>query len=180
MQATQTISLATIPRKIKWGIFGVAFATCMAVGVAISEWYYWRLPMMGLKTSLIMVAIALVATIVLHEALHGLFFWIFGGQVKFGAKAWTAMGPVFWATSDKLLSKRQYQIVCLAPQILTAICLLLIFTAGLPAIHQVALWIIAVGNLCGGGFDIYISILVGRFSAGAKYRDMKDGLIVYE
>ena len=39
---------------------------------------------------------------------------------------------------------------------------------------------LAVGNLCRGGFDIYISILVGRFSAGAKYRDMKDGLIVYE
>ena len=180
MQAIQTISLATIPRRTKWGIFGAVFAVCMILGRLLTVYYWWDMFDMGLRAQAIMLVVAVVAMIVLHEALHGLFFWIFGGRVSFGAKAWTSFGPVFWATSDKLFSKRQYRTISLAPQILTAACLLVLLVTDLPAIYQVGLWLIAVGNLCGGGFDIYISILLGRFSAGAKFQDKKDGLIVYE
>ena len=40
-----------------------------------------------------------VLGIVLHELVHGVFFFVFGGRPRFGFKPWTRFGPVFYAAA---------------------------------------------------------------------------------
>jgi len=44
---------------------------------------------------------------------------------------------------------------------------------------NIGLIITAVGNLLGGVFDIYISVLLRRFPAGVLVRDTRDGCVIY-
>ena len=37
--------------------------------------------------------------VILHEAVHGVFFLAFGGRPRFGFKPWTRFGPVFYAAA---------------------------------------------------------------------------------
>jgi len=179
MEATQIISSVTLSRRVRWGILIPAFAVYVAMWAGLIMYYWWDIATISMPLWTGMILFSIVTVTVIHEGLHGLFFWIFGGRVKFGAKLKTSFGPVFWATSDKIFSKRQFRMISLAPQILTFACFLVIFLAKLPPIYEIGLWIIAVGNLTGGGFDIYISLILGRFPAGSMFQDKQDGLTVY-
>lgn len=173
----QAITLKTMSLKVKLALMLTALGVSILFGLYLGMTYgRYMSPLWWL----LIFAIGIVATIPLHEGLHGLFFKIFGGKVSFGAKLKTPFGPVFWATSDKLYSKRQFQMISLAPQILTLVLVLLIVFVELPPVVEIGLFIIAAGNLCGGGFDIYISCKLTRFPAGVLIRDMKDGLMIYE
>ncbi len=179
METIQTINLGTIPRRVKLTILLIAIIGTIVLSVGFGRAYGDYIVGLGIWRWLGLFMVCVVATIPLHEGLHGLFFWIFGGDVRFGAKLKTPFGPVFWATSDKLFSKRQFRMISLAPQILTLTLILIIASAELPALWEIGLLIVAIGNLCGGAFDIYISCILGRFPVDSMFRDRQDGLQVY-
>ena len=43
--------------------------------------------------------VGLVLGVILHEAVHGVFFLVFGAWPRFGFKPWTSFGPVFYAAA---------------------------------------------------------------------------------
>lgn len=173
------ISLSSMSRKTKVLIILVALFVTFLFSDLFALKYGAYVFGMATRDWVLLFLVCLLVTIPLHEGLHGLFFHLFGGRVSFGAKMWTAFGLVFWASSDKLYTRKQFTIISLAPQILTLILLPVVIWASLPVMWEMGLFIIAVGNLCGGGFDIYISLKLKRFPAGYMYQDTKDGLNVY-
>ena len=179
MEEIQKISLEKMTHRTKWTILLITFGVMSFFWLFLGVTYGLSPLSFGIWKWIALVSGCMAIIISVHEALHGLLFWVFGGKVKFGAKLKTSVGPIFWATSDKLFSKRQYRIISLAPQILTLTCVLIIFFAELPTVYEIGLWIIAVGNLCGGGFDIYISCILDKFPAGALFQDKQDGVQVY-
>jgi hypothetical protein len=178
MEAIGKVNLDTISPKDKWAIILIAFGIMMAFSWLAGMNYGTYIVSLGIWKWFTLFMVCLSIVIPLHEGLHALFFRLFGGKVRFGATLKTRLGPVFWATSDKLFPKRQFRIIALAPQVLTLICIV-IALFDIPTICKLGLWIIAAGNLAGGGFDIYISCLLGRFPAGALFQDQKDGIQVY-
>jgi hypothetical protein len=172
------ITLSTMPRRVKLaiiliGLFGT-FVFAVPFGIIYGDY------IIGFGTSnwFLLFLGCVVATIPLHEGMHGLFFRLYGGKVKFGAKLRTTFGPVFWATSEKMFPRRQFQTISLAPQILTVVLGALVALGSFPAIVQMGLIIVAVGNLFGGAFDIYLAILLRGYPSSVMVRDIQDGLEV--
>jgi hypothetical protein len=173
----QSISLTSVSKKAKIVTILLCLGCVFAIFLLIPADYRAYIVEMGYLRWTGLVALCAVILIPLHEGMHGLFFRLFGGKVSFGARLKTSFGPVFWATSPKMYSKRQFQIIGLAPQLLTVICLLML--GHFSPVVNIGLIITAVGNLLGGVFDIYISVLLRRFPAGVLVRDTMDGCVIY-
>ncbi len=172
------ITLSTMPRKVKVAIILLGFLGSFVFSVPFGIIYGDYIVGFGMVNWLLLFLGCVVATIPLHEGMHGLFFRLYGGKVKFGAKLRTPFGPVFWATSDKMFPRRQFQTIGLAPQILTVVLGVLISFGNFPPMVQMGLIIVAVGNLLGGAFDIYLAVLLKGYSSSVMVRDMRDGLEV--
>jgi hypothetical protein len=124
----------------------------------------------------------LCATIVfipLHEAAHGLAFWLYSRRVSFGFKPWTAMGPVFYAASaGSRFSRRQYQMACIAPQFATVIFIIIAVVHFSDAVTVAAAYAAAL-NLGGASADLYAFARLARFGDHAVVEDDLDGMQVY-
>lgn len=118
--------------------------------------------------------------VLIHEGLHGLFFWLYSGKAQFGAKLWTHMGPVFYATSaGSRFTRLQYAQIGLAPQLLTLFCFTAVVSFQLPAALFYFLIMVGSQNLGGGTFDMYATYRVSRLPSGCLIEDVKDGWKVY-
>ena len=167
------LTLRTISRRTKWGILLLGFILSFSMGLLF--WHYT--PFGGrLIEWLIVAIIACIGVTLIHEGLHGLFFKIFGGDVKFGV-AKSSLGPAPYATSLTYLPRSRFQLVGLAPQLLTIACLIGLLTSPPPMV-AVGLIIVAAGNLGGGCFDLYTVKWLNRFPREYKVLDIKDGVKV--
>ncbi len=116
----------------------------------------------------------------LHEAMHGLLFWLYSHRVRFGGKLWTSLGPVFWATSPgSRFSKWRYAQIALVPQVLTILAVSLAAFFSWPAIVWVCIVLFAAGNFAGGVFDYYLVVSIVGLPRGVLIEDVKDGWRVY-
>ena len=172
------ITLSTMPRRAKIAIILAGLLGTFVFSVPFGIIYGDFIVGFGTVNWVFLFLGCVVATIPLHEGMHGLFFRLYGGKVKFGAKLRTPFGPVFWATSEKMFPRRQFQMISLAPQLLTVALSSFIALGGLPPIVQMGLIIVAVGNLVGGAFDIYLAVLLRRYPSSVMVRDIQDGLEV--
>lgn len=126
----------------------------------------------------IMVIAAIVST-VLHEALHGAFFYKFCGRATFGAK-WSKLGPVCYASSPgRAMSRWQFQVTCLAPQLLTIIIIAILWLIPLSMAVAFGLLWAAAFNLGGGCMDIYMTCQLRKYPAHSCFEDTEDGYRVY-
>lgn len=185
MKLVENLSTKTISKKKKWGVLLLGMGGYILLynlgeyllGIDFREvteeysLFWW----------LVIVTSSFVATIVAHEGLHGLFFWLFTGKAKFGFKLWSSWGPIFWASSPgSLISRRRFQIVALAPQILTIILLPIMVFVPLSSILAYCLLIAAGFNLCGGCFDIYLFFVLRKYPKHFLVQDTLDGALIWE
>ena len=132
-----------------------------------------------LRIGMILVAAA-VATI-LHEGLHGLFFWRYTGKVKFGYRLWSKVGTVFYATSpNSILPKNRMMVVGIAPQFLTVLLLTLSGLVLLPNLARYVFQYMAAFNLGGGCFDLYFFFLLMAEKGKIFVEDIMTGMILYK
>ena len=168
------LTLKTISRRTKWGILLLGFILSFSM-MGLLAWGH--IPYnINLIDWLIVVIVACAVVTIVHEGLHGLFFKIFGGDVKFGV-AKSSLGPTPYATSLTYLPRSRFQLVALAPQLLTIACLIGLLTSPPPMV-AVGLIIVAAGNLGGGCFDLYTAKWLNRFPREYKVLDIKDGVKV--
>ena len=124
---------------------------------------------------------AVVVSITMHEGLHGIFFKLFTGKVRFGFKARTPMGPVFYATAlGEMVTKRKFWLIVLAPQIATGVLLGVIFLAHLSQSVEWFLYCIMVINFLGGAMDIYMAFWLRRFPRNSLIEDTQKGIVVWQ
>lgn len=122
-----------------------------------------------------------VSTVAAHEGMHAFFFKRYTGYVKFGHKWRTGVGPAFFVTSpNRVITKKQYQTIALAPQILTPIYLATALLAPIPSVVSLALIYIAAFNLGGGCMDIYALMVLWRFPKTVLITDTQEGMNIYQ
>jgi hypothetical protein len=119
---------------------------------------------------------ALVLMVVVHEAVHGLFFFLFTGKRPlFGFKVVYAYAA---APPGTYLSVPQYAVVALAPLVvLTAAAVLLLPIAPLWALP--ALYFFLVGNTSGSIGDVMVVLWLLRQPPGTLVQDHGDAMIAY-
>jgi hypothetical protein len=125
--------------------------------------------------SLVVVLLAIVGIISLHEMVHGVFFWLFSGE-----KPVFGLGPgyAYAAAPDWYFPKGQYLVIGLAPLVvLTVIGLGLIVFIPLTWVGIVALAL--AFNMGGAIGDIYVCARIAREAAEVWVQDKGDGFAVY-
>ena len=134
----------------------------------------------GLMYRLEITLMAVVICTILHEALHGIFFKIYTGRVKFGVAFHKIMLVAPYATSLGSIIRRDKMImIALAPQILTILIMLaFIYDGYSPMIKMGLVWLGAF-NLGGGCMDIYTVTQVMKEKGDIYTEDTKTGMKIY-
>lgn len=120
-----------------------------------------------------------VATVVLHELIHGLSFWLFGGSPSFGAGVSFILPYVYTTSEGNRFDARQMSIIGLAP--LVSISLGTLIAAGAwPSLAPYAL-VGFVSNLAGSIGDIWLVALLWRFARldDVSFEDRGSGVAVW-
>jgi hypothetical protein len=123
--------------------------------------------------------VAFLATIVIHELMHGLFFLVYGGRPSFGVGVVSRIVVYAYATSSRPYTLTQFLVIGLSPFVLLSLALLLIAVA-LPALAAYS----AVGfiaNFVGSVGDLWIASRIWRFRGADALRlvDRRDTVAVY-
>jgi len=139
---------------------------------------------LGFNRQLILAALASVfvyfGTLVLHEGVHGFFFWLFGGRPQYGVGSIGWFFPYAYATSPgDPFTFFQMTTICLAPFVVLSVgsLVLMSLVPGLSTLAGVAF----VTNFSGAIGDLWLVRQIWRFR---KCRDLwmadvKDGLAIY-
>lgn len=173
------MSLKTLTTRVKVFLHLLSVIIMLSFVTLMTITYGMYMHELGLARTLLLYLASVAIAILLHEGLHGLFFWLFGGHVVFGAKFRTPMGPIFWASSLGRYSRNKFRIIALAPQMLTVVLLLFVFLADIHAIIGMSCLVIVAVNFGGGVFDFYAVKFVGKYPQNYQIEDTKDGLRVY-
>ncbi|HHU56419.1 MAG TPA: DUF3267 domain-containing protein [Acholeplasmataceae bacterium] len=146
-------------------VLSIIITIILIVIGAIISFYIVDEFQVGLKDVLLFIG-AIVIYIILHEAVHGIWFRIFSGRWgNFGYK-----GIYFYAGSKAFYTKREYIIIGLAPIILFGIIFLLL-NIFLPPKYFIFFYLLQVLNISGGAGDLYVAYLMKKLPRGAVFRD---------
>jgi hypothetical protein len=120
--------------------------------------------------------VALVLMMLIHELVHGLFFWWFAGQrPTFGVKGlyvYTAASP------EVYFPRNQYLIVGIAPLVLlTLVGLLLMLIVPVVAVPILSLSI--AFNAAGAAGDLVMAVRLLSYSPDTLMQDSDTGVVVY-
>ncbi len=128
-------------------------------------------------SDLLFLLVGVVAVLVLHEAVHGILFGVFGGRARFGAKLLGRVMPVLYATSDVRLPRNRYLVVCLGPFAILTLGLLLagVLVRG-DGTAMLALLLMAV-NAGGSVGDMVLSHKLRMHSPSTLFQDSEDGFL---
>ena len=127
------------------------------------------------------ILVGLVLGVILHEAVHGVFFLVFGGRPRFGFKPWTSFGPVFYAAAPgSYFDRPRYLAAGLAPAVLltAALATALAFVAGDNLSTSVITWALVL-NVAGSAGDMLMMLKVISYYRATLFEDTGDGFVVY-
>ena len=120
--------------------------------------------------------VALVLVMLIHELVHGLFFWWFAGQrPTFGVK-----GLYIYAAAppEVYFPRNHYLIVGVAPLVLlTLVGLLLMLIVPVVAVPILSLFI--AFNAAGAAGDLVMAVRLLSYSPGTLMQDSDTGVVVY-
>ena len=125
--------------------------------------------------------VGLVLGVILHEAVHGVFFLVFGTRPRFGFKPWTSFGPVFYAAAPgSYLDRPRFLAAGLAPAVLLTAVLAaaLALVAGDGLLTATVTWAFVL-NVAGSAGDILMMRKVMSYSRTTLFEDTGDGFVVY-
>ena len=122
-----------------------------------------------------------VLGVILHEAVHGVFFLAFGGRPRFGFKPWTRFGPVFYAAAPgSYLDRPRYLAAGLSPAVLltSVLAVALTFVAEDDLLASVVTWAFVL-NVAGSSGDMVMMRKVMSYPRSTCFEDTGDGLVAY-
>jgi hypothetical protein len=126
-------------------------------------------------SGMLLLLAVLVIALLIHELVHGLFFWLFAGQrPEFGI----GPGYAFAAMPDWFYPKYKYLAVGLSP-LLVITCLGLLASAFVPLAWLGLLLSAIIFNAGGAIGDIYVCWRIARESKQVWVKDTGDGFQVY-
>jgi len=122
----------------------------------------------------------IAATVILHEAVHGLMFLVLGGKPRFGVKLIGGFFPVVYASATgSLLSRNHYLLVGLAPVLaLTPLFLLTGMLVRDDGIAIIALTTMAM-NIASSIGDLMVAWKIRQHGSRTLFEDTADGFNWY-
>ncbi|NDJ53368.1 MAG: DUF3267 domain-containing protein [Chloroflexi bacterium] len=133
------INLLSIPLLFLFGWLFIAYATAVRPSSSLAFYnLVWQFQGSGSIAPLLGVLLALALMVIVHEAAHGLFFWLFTRERPVFGMRWFA---AFAGAPDWYIKRDPYLIVGLAPFVLISGLGLLLIAFG-PATW--ALWVLLV------------------------------------
>ena len=135
-------------------------------GEASPSWVWW-----------ISLALAIVATLALHELVHAFFFKQFappGAHISFGANMKTGM--IYASATDIVYSRAQYEVIALAP---TVVVTALVFAIGFGFTWPLWTLLVAVAHLSGCTGDWEYVRAIRRDGRITHCRDTEWGVEFY-
>jgi hypothetical protein len=120
--------------------------------------------------------IALVLVMLIHELVHGLFYWWFAGQrPTFGIKG---LGVYVAAPAEFYFPRNQYLVVGIAPLVLLTLVGLLLVTI-VPVVVVPILILFVAFNAAGAAGDLLMVTRLLSYSPDTLMQDNGSGVIVY-
>jgi len=164
-----------------WGLFSLPLIgyVFLRIGVALHPKFYSPFEILTPQVSIFVLILTLISglliTMLLHEFVHGVFFWIITRQLpKFGFRGAYA----FAAAPDWYIRRDSYLLIGAAPlAILTTIGIFCIPI--IPSPYLFAWLCCLLANVSGGVGDVYILDYLIRESATAMIQDRGDIISVY-
>ena len=122
-----------------------------------------------------------VLGVILHEAVHGVFFLAFGGWPRFGFKPWTRFGPVFYAAAPgSFFDRPRYLAAGLAPAVLLTVALAaaLALVAADDLLASIITWAFVL-NVAGSAGDMLMMHKVMAYPHAFHFEDTGEGFVAY-
>ena len=166
----------------RFAVYGTALVF-FAAGIVLvwtGRLSYTLSSLSGLVVITLLGLVTYVATLLVHEGIHGLFFWIFGGRPRYGVGMITWFLPYAYATSPlDRFTLLQMSVISLAPFFWISALSLLSMSIW-PAVSTYA-GIAFVGNFSGAVGDLWLVRQIWRFHGcrDVRFVDEKDALAVY-
>ena len=159
---------------VSLSVYGVVLAfLSLATVVAVVDAHS------GSVASALVLLVAFVATIIVHEIIHGLFFALFGGSPSFGAGITHGL-PYACATSpgDRFRPHQMY-VIAAAPLVLITAAALAIGVL-VPEVAAAAV-VVVVANVSGAVGDLWMMTRMRAFTSrsAVTFEDTRVGLAVY-
>lgn len=169
----EKIDLVRNKRQL-WMVNGLSLAL-LVLTAALGLWLHpWDWDGWTISTCLLTLG-GILLYIVGHEAVHGLFMWLFSHRrPRFGFSLMYA-----YAGSDLYFAKGPYLLISLAPVVLWGL-LLAALAALLPDVWFWPLWLIQVTNLSGAAGDFYVFFKMLFKSDSVLVQDTGTAMTVYE
>lgn len=125
---------------------------------------------------LVILLVLTLVVLVLHEAAHGIFFWLYTGErPRFGLTIWYA----FAGAPDWYLPRDRYLVVGLAPLVLITLGGVALLPIVPPDVVLPVLFV-TVFNAAGAIGDLLVTVWVLRRSPRALVNDTGDTFTIYE
>jgi len=160
-------------------VFGLSFVLGIIIRDLLRGVYEGQISFGGLNFLPIILGV-IVATIILHEAIHAALFLILGGKPRFGVKLAGRFFPVAcYATSTVPILRNQYLLVCLGPFLmLTLIFMAIGILANADNSALLALMAMAM-NVSGSIGDLMVAWKIRRHGNQTLFEDTVDGVNWY-
>jgi hypothetical protein len=124
---------------------------------------------------LLVLILGVLISILLHEMIHGVFFWIFSGsRPKFGLRG----GYAYAAAPGWFFPRAQYLVIVLAPFLLLSI-LGMVLVVAVPVGALAAILFGMLANAAGSAGDFWIAGKVLRERRNIVVEDLGDGVNIY-
>ena len=184
-KAVLVYSLNLLNNKRAFWLLQIPAIVCFFLfGVMFLWWTIWLRPGLLMTISagihvtlmgLLFLIIGLGVSILLHELIHGAFFWMYSlSRPKFGLRG----GYAYAAAPGWFYPRGQYLVIALAPFVLLSI-LGMVIVAFAPVGALAAILVGMVANVAGAVGDIWIAGMLIRERRNIVVEDLGDGVNFY-
>jgi len=156
-------------------LIGAAVAGMGLVAVPIQTLFDMRDGIWVYLLRFLVLLVGLIAYIVLHEVVHGIFMRHFSGvKPHYGFT-----GMYAYAGSDAYFDKQSYIIIALAPIVIWGI-VLGVLCAVVSPVWFWPVYFIQIANLSGAAGDLYVTVLFSRLPDDILIQDSGVSMTVYQ
>jgi hypothetical protein len=155
----------------------------IAMLIAFTFAWFYPIPINGITLGMfcLTMILALIGMTIIHELLHGIWFKIFAGRVKFGViMKFKVILYAFYASAPQAkFSRDHFMLIAIFPQVLNIICILVALLNHNLFVDYVAV-VVFVMNLLGGVSDLWTVARLSRYDKKVLVEDTKTGMIIYK
>jgi hypothetical protein len=160
-------------------MLGIGLVFFVALNLGAYAWHYHvaiaPLSLPGVLLWIILNIVAYIVILPVHEAIHALFFLLWGGKPYFGAKLPFAL---YCGAKQQLFRRNQYLVVGLAPLVILTLAAIGL-TLALPGLASYVLFG-TLGNFSGAAGDVCVAQRLWKQPSHILVEDTQDGYTAWE